>query len=194
MSKIKRFKLHFDPSIFAFPVQYPPDLHTLVSEEEFDGVLSVLNDDLLSNIKDHHTNLKKLMKTTNLTFSFLLGLLLTPWLMMEAKRQTLRMQQYWRNVKQYFSVINFKIYSRRGVEWRLLREERLELLERDSINPLAHYSIQITTNLRKIQPQIMSQERSAGILPVGPIPTSAHQRYSLGPEFNAQWGVADDAV
>lgn len=130
-----KFKIRFDSHQMLFDDTFPPELQPVMPREEWEGLMRHLNTDLNQEVQESITDLHSWTTGMLSSSAVVVGVFVVPVVWWKKHKHLHHMEEFWKQVKQYFSDINKKTFIRRGLEWKVV-EERRKQSKRDCYNPV----------------------------------------------------------
>lgn len=137
-----RFKVRFDSVGMTFDEHYPEELAPVLPPEEWEGVLRHLNTDLNQVVQQSMADLHAWTTGMYISCVFVVGVFVIPVVWVKKSRHQHAMEQFWKEVREFFTEINRKTFIRRGLEWKIV-EDRRRMKKRDCYNPVYLYRVEV---------------------------------------------------
>lgn len=132
--------LKFDQRAMRFSEKYPAGLDAVLHVAEFDSVVRRINYDMNRDVRAAKDRLAKSFCFYIPLMLIAVGVIMTPFMLYTVRRQRRALKAFWEAIRKLFIELNAKTYTKRGLEWRLVRDRR-QLGTRDFVDPLVVYRI-----------------------------------------------------
>ena len=119
--------LWFDEMVWGFDPEFPDQLESVISEQEWRGIVDRLNNDLNQPVVIHWRRLERWVRICSIASISLVGVLLWPAVLIEIEIHKRLLRKYWKDVRIYLVHLGKQFDRRqRHLLWKLVvNEERI---------------------------------------------------------------------